>query len=247
MSKKHQNWERDSSIVNSVKILYQVNGVNERNKGNRLIKYIPNYVVFDLETTGINVNSDDIIEISAIKVAEQSIVGKFSTLINPGRSIPYRATMVNNITNEMVKNAPDIVQGIEGFLEFIGDSVLVGHNIHNFDLNFVYDAVLNIYGKEFRNDYIDTLFMSRKCLPQLPSHKLVDIAAYFEINIEGAHRALNDCMMNQKCYEKMARLQEHMVILLCPKCGGEMIRRNGKFGEFYGCGNFPQCRFTKNI
>ncbi len=221
--------------------------MNQRNKGNRLTKYIPNYVVFDLETTGINVNSDDIIEISAIKVVDRSIVSQFSTLVNPGRPIPYHATMVNNITDEMVKNAPDIVQGIEGFLEFINDSILVGHNIHNFDLNFVYDAVMNIYGTEFRNDYIDTLLMAKKCLPQLSSHKLVNVAAHFGIETEGAHRALNDCIMNQKCYEEMGLIQEHIEIEICSKCGGEMIRRKGKFGEFYGCGNFPQCRFTKNI
>lgn len=221
--------------------------MNQRNKGNRLTKYIPDYVVFDLETTGINVNNDDIIEISAIKVVNRSIKSQFSTLINPGRPIPYQATMVNNITNEMVKSAPDIVQGIEGFLEFVGDSVLVGHNIHNFDLNFVYDAVMNIYDKEFRNDYIDTLLMARKCLPQLSSHKLVNVAAHFGIETEGAHRALNDCIMNQKCYEEMGLLQEDIEIVLCSKCEGEMIRRNGMFGEFYGCGNFPQCRFTKNI
>ncbi len=221
--------------------------MNERNKGNRLTKYVPDYVVFDLETTGINVNTDNIIEISAVKVRNRTIVEEFSTLINPGRPIPYRATMVNHITDEMVQTAPDIAEGISGFLTFVGNNVLVGHNIHNFDLNFVYDAVMNLYGKEFRNDYIDTLLMSKKCLPQLTGYKLVDIAAYFGINTDGAHRALQDCIMNQKCYEEMGKLQEHMDIMLCPKCGGEMNRRNGKFGEFYGCGNFPKCRFTKNI
>lgn len=212
-----------------------------------MTKYVSDYVVFDLETTGMNPVSDDIIEISALKVVNRNIVEKFSMLINPGRPIPYQATRVNHITDDMVKDAPDIAWGIGNFLDFIGNHVLVGHNIHNFDLNFVYDAVLHLYGKEFQNDYIDTLIMSKKCLPQLTSHKLVDIAAYFGINTDGAHRALQDCIMNQQCYEEMGKLQEHMEIMLCPKCGGEMVRRNGMFGEFYGCSNFPKCRFTKNI
>ncbi|MDE7157059.1 MAG: topoisomerase DNA-binding C4 zinc finger domain-containing protein [Lachnospiraceae bacterium] len=221
--------------------------MNERNKGNRLTKYVPDYVVFDLETTGISPLSDDIIEISALKVVNGMVVEEFSSLINPGRPIPYQATRVNHITDEMVQNAPDIAWGIQRFLEFTGNHILVGHNIHNFDLNFIYDAVMHLYGKEFQNDYIDTLVMSKKCLPQLPSHKLVDIAAYFGLNTNGAHRALQDCIMNQQCYEEMGKLQKHMTIMLCPKCGGEMVRRNGMFGEFYGCSNFPKCRFTKNI
>ena len=221
--------------------------MNERNKGNRLTKYVPDYVVFDLETTGINPVSDDIIEISALKAVNGMVVEEFSSLINPGRPIPYQATRVNHITDEMVQNAPDIAWGIQRFLEFTGNHILVGHNIHNFDLNFIYDAVMHLYGKEFQNDYIDTLVMSKKCLPQLRSHKLVDIAAYFGLNTNGSHRALQDCIMNQQCYEEMGKLQKHMTIILCPKCGGEMVRRNGMFGEFYGCSNFPKCRFTKNI
>ncbi len=62
--------------------------MNERNKGNRLTKYVPDYVVFDLETTGINPVSDDIIEISALKVVNGMVVEEFSSLINPGRPIP---------------------------------------------------------------------------------------------------------------------------------------------------------------
>ena len=78
-----------------------VNKMNERNKGNRLTKYVPDYVVFDLETTGINPVSDDIIEISALKVVNGKIVEEFSSLINPGRPIPYQATKVNHITDKM--------------------------------------------------------------------------------------------------------------------------------------------------
>ena len=176
-----------------------------------MTKYVPDYVVFDLETTGINPVSDDIIEISALKVVNGKIVEEFSSLINPGRPIPYQATRVNHITDKMVENAPDLEWGIQKFLDFTGSH------------------------------------MSKKCLPQLPGHKLVDIAAYFGLDTSGAHRALQDCIMNQQCYEEMGKLQEHMTMVLCPKCGGEMVRRNGMFGEFYGCINFPRCRFTKNI
>ena len=232
-----------------------------RNKGKRWNKYVPDYVVFDLETTGINQERDAIIEISAIKVCGGKIVGEYSTLVNPGRHIPAAATAVNGITDDMVADAPKIGEAIGGFLEFIGKSILVGHNIHTFDMNFAYDAALGVLGKELDNDYIDTLYMARTCLPQLSHHKLTDVSKHFHIATEGAHRALNDCVMNQKCYEELGKLwkeiekerkkkkgqgSETQDDLVCPVCGGELCLRKGRYGMFYGCGNFPACRFTKN-
>lgn len=223
-----------------------------RNKGKRLNSYLEDYVVFDLETTGISQEMDDIIEISAVKVRAHEIVGEYSTLVDPGRHIPRAATAVNGITDSMVAGAPNIKTAITGFLEFIGDGVLVGHNIHTFDTNFIYDAVWQALGKEFCNDYVDTLYMARRCLPELPHHKLTDVSEYFHIETTGAHRALADCLMNQKCYEEMGKLLNEMKkntepSLLCPKCGGRLVERKGKFGNFYGCEEFPRCRFTRNI
>lgn len=181
----------------------------ERNKGKRLSsRYIKDYVVFDLETTGISPQKDAIIEISAIKVRDHHIVDEFTTLVNPDRPIPVGATAVNGITDDMVANAPHITEAIEKFLTFIGDDVLVGHNIHTFDTNFIYDAALQTLGIEVQNEYIDTLFMARKCLSKMRHHKLTDLAKYFGLPTEGAHRALFDCQMNQACYEAMGKLMD---------------------------------------
>ncbi len=166
----------------------------------------------------------------------------------------------------MVADAPDIGTAIAGFAEFIGESVLVGHNIHTFDTNFAYDAMWNTMNKELKNDYIDTLFMARKCLPKLCHYKLTDISSHFNIETKGAHRALNDCVMNQKCYEEMGKLLVAMDAaashrqakgmgnaggeeeeFVCPRCGGMLVKRKGQYGCFYGCSGFPGCRFTRNI
>lgn len=234
-----------------------------RNKGKRLNTYVKDYVVFDLETTGISQTKDAIIEISAIKVCDGQIVGEYSTLVNPGRHIPAGATAVNGITDAMVAEAPMIGEAMAGFMDFIGDSILVGHNIHTFDTNFAYDAAWQALGVKMNNDYIDTLYMARSCLPQLAHHKLTDISEHFHIATEGAHRALNDCVMNQKCYEEMGKIWESCRTekkaemgeqensggdeLECPRCGGVLRLRKGKFGVFYGCGNFPGCRYTQNV
>lgn len=225
--------------------------MKERNKGKRKTGYLSDYVVFDLETTGINPATDAIIEISAVKVRGHQAQEEYSTLVNPGRHIPAGATAVNGITDEMVQEAPTLREALPGFLAFVGEMPLVGHNIHTFDTNFIYDAVWEVCGREFGNDYVDTLYMARHCLPELSHHRLTDVAAHFQIETGGAHRALADCVMNQKCYEELGRMMEEEKNrepeLVCPKCGGMLIRRKGKFGEFYGCGAFPGCRYTRNI
>lgn len=221
-------------------------------RGTRLSGYRPDYVVFDLETTGLSPMTDGIIEISAVKVKGGKVIDHFSTLVNPGRKIPAAATRVNGITDEMVKDAPILREAFEQFLSFIGEEILVGHNIHSFDMEFLNHAMEELYQKNLGNDYIDTLYMARSCLKQLSHHRLVDLAAHFHISTEGAHRALNDCVMNQQCYEKMGKLMETTDSRpgseqKCPKCGAELVKRNGRFGWFYGCSNFPGCRYTKNI
>ena len=221
--------------------------MKEFNTGKRIVKYVPDYVVFDLETTGTNYKNDSIIEISAVKAKNGTVTDTFSTLVNPQCPIPYYATRVNGITDEIVEDAPLLSDVLPQFLEFISDSVLIGHNIHAFDLRFIYKAARELLQTEVANDYLDTLYMARQCLPQLPHHKLTDLAQYFQIDTEGAHRALHDCMMNQQCYEQRARLQKELPMNLCPACGGELLRRSGKYGEFFGCSNFPTCRYTKNI
>ena len=227
----------------------------ERNKGKRVGRYAKDYVVFDLETTGISPERDSIIEISALKVQDHAVVGEFSTLVNPGRHIPAGATAVNGITDEMVADAPDIGTAMEQFLAFIGEELLVGHNIHTFDMNFAYDAAWSALGRELRNDSIDNLYLARRYLPELSHYKLTDVAAHFHLQTCGAHRALFDCRMNQSCYEEIGKLMEvrkqsggaEEEEQTCPSCGGELVLRKGKFGMFYGCSSFPKCRFTRKV
>lgn len=223
-----------------------------RNKGRRLNQYVKDYIVFDLETTGFRPGLDEIIEISAVKVKNSEIIDTYSTLVKPSIGIPASATRVNGITNDMVSNAPEIEEALGGFIDFVETGILVGHNIHSFDTNFIYDAAMEVFQEGISNDYIDTLYMAKSCLPQLKHHKLGDISEYFGISTEGAHRALNDCIMNQKCYEKMGSLLKESKEQLwdalenaCPECGGRMIKRRGVYGEFWGCGNFPRCRYTR--
>lgn len=102
------------------------------------------------------------------------------------------------------------------------------------------------------NDYIDTLQLSRLYLPQLDHHKLSDVASYYNISTAGAHRALADCKMNQRIFECLKEEMENpseetRTVRKCPKCGNALKKRSGKFGEFWGCMSYPNCRYTENV
>ena len=231
--------------------------------GERKTLYVPDYVVFDLETTGISAAYDQVVEISAVKVEGGIVTGEFTTLVNPLMPIPHAASQVNGITDDMVAGSPLFMQALGEFLDFAGDRVLVGHNIHSFDMRFIYRDARKFWNLIPDNDYIDTLQMARQVLPKLRHHRLVDLAEHYGISAAGAHRALADCRMNQQVFEFMGReLEERRAQIMmpamefaeatgeakkCPRCGSELKRRSGRFGEFYGCTGYPMCRYTENI
>lgn len=178
--------------------------MRENQEGRLLGSYVPDYVVFDLETTGISPARDRVVEISAVKVRGGKVVDSFTTLVNPGMHISEGASRVNGITDEMVADAPDFSVALADFLRFAGGDVLVGHNIVRFDLKFLRRDMEHYFGRPLPNDYIDTLPLSREVLPGLAHHRLVDLASYYQISTRGAHRALADSLMNQQVYEALS-------------------------------------------
>ena len=221
-------------------------------KGKLINKYVPDYVLFDLETTGISCNYDEVIEISAVKVRGGRIVEEFNELVNPGRPIPYAASAVNNISDAMVADALPFREILPRFLEFAGNDILAGHNIHSFDMKFLYRDCERFFQQTLTNDYVDTLKLARLCYPNLRHHRLGDMAELYGISTEGAHRALSDCRMNQQVFERLAKEPGKIgggktATKLCPNCGQPLMKRNGRYGEFWGCTGFPGCRYTENI
>ena len=176
-----------------------------KRKGKQRREYVRDYVLYDLETTGISSLYDEVIEISAVKVRNGKIVDEFSELVNPGRPIPYAASRVNNISDKMVENARSFEKVLPEFLAFAGDDVLAGHNIAGFDMKFLYRDCEKYFGQTLTNDYIDTLAIAKLCFPEWKHRKLSDLAEHYGISTKGAHRALADCRMNQQVFELMAK------------------------------------------
>lgn len=170
-----------------------------------LKKYLWDYVVLDIETTGFSAENDDIIELSAIKVENGEVVDEFSKLIKPFGFLSNRIVELTGITREMVSNAPYINPVILEFNEFCKGYTVIGHNV-NFDLNFINKKLFECHGITFDNDYIDTLKLAKKFLASLPSKKLGVIAEHFNLNTEGMHRGLKDCAVTNVCYQKFCEM-----------------------------------------
>lgn len=156
------------------------------------------YVVFDLETTGLSKENNKIIEIGALKVKDNKIVGTFNTLINPEVPITTYITNIVHITNDMVKDKPKIDEIIPYFVEFIEDLPLMAHNA-SFDIGFIkYNA--EQYGFSINNDVIDTLKLSRKYNKECKKHSLGYLTEYFNIKLDNAHRAYFDAFATYELY-----------------------------------------------
>jgi DNA polymerase III epsilon subunit family exonuclease len=175
--------------------------------GKRIDHFIDTYVVFDLETTGLSCYEHEIIEIGAIKVENNRVVDTYSSFVKPKNNIPYYITRINGISNQMVRNAPGIKSALTEFLEFTGESPLLGHNIISFDMKFINVVSEELYGAGVHNDYIDTLLISRQHLRNIKSHSLSSLCQYFDIDTSGAHRALADCEMTNRVYQALRRKQ----------------------------------------
>ena len=149
------------------------------------------FVVFDIETTGLNSHFNKIIEIGAVKIKAGRIIDRYSQLINPGISIPYHITEITSITNEQVANQPKIDEVIGKFVDFIGDAVLVAHNAP-FDMGFIKRDIKEYLNIDLENSVIDTLQMARDLFPDLKKYGLGDLNKTLGLALEKHHRAVDD-------------------------------------------------------
>ena len=176
-------------------------------KDKSLIEYPESYVVLDIETTGFSAENDEIIELSAIKVAENKVIAKFSQLVDPQRYISTYIANLTGISQEMLIGKPKIKEALSDFTEFVSDSLIIGHNV-TFDIGFINNKLQKHFNTSFDNDYVDTLTIARQLLPDLKSKKLGSIATHFKFNTEGMHRGLKDCIVTNMCYQRFLQMHK---------------------------------------
>ena len=171
-------------------------------KGRSTLLFPDDYTVIDIETTGLSPYRDAIIELSAIRVKNNEVAESFTSLVNPGFHVSSFISSLTGITDDMLVSAPSIEKVLPLFMDFVGESHIVGHNV-NFDINFIYENSMRILARPFRNSFTDTMRISKMVLGKLQHHRLSDISKHYCISYEGAHRALADCMITQQCFLRL--------------------------------------------
>ena len=162
---------------------------------------INEYVVLDLEMTGLSAKTDQIIEIGAIKIRDNSVVETMECLVNPKCKIPTRVVELTGITDEMVQLGKDKDEAICELLDFIEGYILVGQNV-GFDYSFLKQWAVN-HKRPLEAKACDTLKLARVLLPAEQPKKLENLCQYFGIEREREHRALDDALETWKVFEKL--------------------------------------------
>lgn len=157
------------------------------------------FVVFDLETFGLNSHKNEIIEIGAIKLKGTRIIDTFSSFVNPNKIIPKRISELTHITQDMVDNAPTIEDVLPKFLEFTKDAVMVAHN-SAFDMGFIRRDAKKYMGIDYKPPVIDTLQMARDLYPDLKGYNLDRLNKTFKLSLENHHRAIDDAQSTAKLF-----------------------------------------------
>ncbi len=162
------------------------------------------FVVFDIETTGLSPATCKIIEIGAVTIKGFEIISRFGKFVNPGVPIPQEITQLTSITDDDVRDADPIEKVLPEFLEYVGDRLLIAHNA-SFDTGFIRAAAKQL-GLKYENAHLDTLALSRFLNPDLKKHKLDVLAKYYELEDFHHHRAVDDAEILAHIFFKMRQL-----------------------------------------
>ena len=214
----HAQEGKQKDTIGDMKIIYGIEAyyINDENsisvvRGRSAEPLDGTFIVFDLETTGLNPASEEITEIAAVRVVEGEIRDSFQTYVNPHKPIPPEITELTGISDETVADAPDLDKAVPEFLAWAGEGryPLVAHNA-GFDMGFLRTACQRL-GIEREFTSIDTLEMSRLMLPHMHKFKLNILAKELQVGPFEHHRASEDAAVLGRIYVKLLkRLREEM-------------------------------------
>ena len=207
------NWGKD------IKVLYGVECYLVNDSTNAVVNPSENtldgeFVVFDIETTGLSPVTEAITEIGAVKIKDGQIVDTFNKFVNPEKPIPEKIVELTGITDAMVADADPISVVLPEFYNFIGEAALVAHNA-SFDTSFIKKAAKD-NGLKFNFCYIDTLELSRALVKGVKNYKLDTLTKHFDVKLENHHRACDDAAATAHIFIKLINiLKEKDVQKVC--------------------------------
>ncbi len=224
---------------------YFVNDVDGREivRGEHDMTFDQEYVSFDLETTGLQPESDRIIEIGAVLMKEGKEIDRFQAFVNPHRVLDRKIVDLTGITDDMLKDAPDIEAVLPDFLKFVGNRVLVAHNA-KFDTSFVQNACRRL-GLPYNYTSIDTLSLSQQLLPHLSKHKLDVVAKELKLPNFNHHRAADDANICGLILAKLFPSLEEMGIHSLRNVNSVLMKQRSK-GVIFARNPYHIILFAKN-
>ncbi len=162
------------------------------------------YVVIDLEMTGLNAKKDKILEVAAVRVRDSKEVECFSAVVNPGVVLSEKVMELTGISQAQAEQGAPLDETLQKFLAFLGEDVLVGQNLI-FDFSFLKQWAVN-HKMSLEKQAVDTLKLARTFLPAEQKKDLESLCVYFGIPRVNAHRALDDARETMQIFEKMKGL-----------------------------------------
>ncbi|MGD2169452.1 MAG: exonuclease domain-containing protein [Chlamydiota bacterium] len=162
------------------------------------------FICLDCETTGLDTKNDRIIEVAAVRFTFDKIIDQFETLVNPRCAISESSQLIHHISDEMVQGKPAIDEVLPKLIDFVGDTIIVGHGIM-FDIDIISEEAKKhtIFSPIKKCPIIDTLRLAR-LYGQSPVNSLEKLREHFNIKYEGAHRAMSDVIVNVEVFKKLS-------------------------------------------
>ncbi|MPM45725.1 DNA polymerase III PolC-type [bioreactor metagenome] len=161
------------------------------------------YIIVDVETTGLSIETDRMIEIGALRVVDDEVADEYSVLIAVNIPIPENIENLTGITNALVQQSGiDEKKAVSGFLDFAGGAIILSYNIR-FDYGFLRTACRHHELPPLYNKSFDVAELARRIIYDLENYKLSTLASYFSVSTEGAHRAIADCQTTKRIYDKL--------------------------------------------
>ncbi|CAM4032668.1 PolC-type DNA polymerase III [Lederbergia lenta] len=162
------------------------------------------YIVFDVETTGLSAIYDTIIELAAVKIRDGEVIDTFESFANPHHRLSATTIELTGITDDMVQDAPEVPEMLQKFYDWSGDSIFVAHNA-SFDMGFLNVGLQRMGLGKSKNPVIDTLELGRFLYPQFKNHRLNTLAKRFDIELTQHHRAIYDAEATGYLFLKMLK------------------------------------------
>lgn len=203
--------DKNKKEENNMQVSFDILGniqKQEKSSGINLDRFVDDYVLVDIETTGFSPVKDNIIEIGAIKVEKNKIINKYNQLIKINELLSPFTTKLTGITDEMLQTGKEIREVLKEFVQFTGNNVIIGHNV-TFDLGFLSYNCKKYLNYNLNNDYVDTLCIARKLVPNSINYKLGTLANLFNVSYEGAHRGLKDVEITYEVYNNLRKINGH--------------------------------------